>query len=334
MKKKIKVAVIGGGVSNERNVSVRSARQVFDNLPRQKYTPTLINIKQDGRWFYDHKKPVKIYDSKFGYKKSDLKKFDVTFLALHGRFGEDGRIQALLEIIGVPYTGSGVLASSLAMDKAKVSEVVSTAGILTPRSLVLEKSFNNVNILKNVISFPCFVKPNQSGSSVGINKVKNLKELSKAVKLAFKEDNIVLVDEYIDGREITCGIMGNSSHHEMVMLPPVEIVPKNNFFDYEAKYDDKLVDEICPAPITKIQAKTAQDLARKIHCLIGCDGLTRTDFILKNGQFYFLEINTIPGLTAESICPKEAKAAGISFGRFLDKQVQMALTNNAFAKLR
>lgn len=334
MKKKIKVAVIGGGLSNERAVSLRSAKQVFDNLPRNKYSPTLIDIKKDGRWLYDNKKPVKLYDSKFGYKKSDLRKFDVAFIALHGRFGEDGRIQALLEIIGLPYTGSGVMASSLALNKVKTNEVVKSVGVHTPKSLVLENNFSNVKILKKVITFPCFVKPNQSGSSVGIYKVNDMKELATAIKLAFKEDNTVLVDEYIKGREITCGIMGNSSHREMIILPPVEIVSKNNFFDYESKYDENLVDEICPAPITKDQAKKVQELSKQIHLLIGCDGLTRTDFILKDNKFYFLEINTIPGMTAESICPKEAKAAGISFGRFLDKQVEFALKNKSFAKIR
>ncbi len=334
MKKKIKVAVIGGGISNERDVSLRSAKQVYENLPRKKYSPTLIEIKKDGRWFFGNKKLVKIYDQKDGYKKSDLKKFDVAFIALHGRFGEDGRIQSLLEIIGIPYNGSGVLASAMAMNKAKTAELVKSAGFLTPRSMVIDKNFKNVNLLKKVVEFPCFVKPNQSGSSVGINKVNTIKELDKAIKLAFKEDDTVLVDEFIEGREITSGVMGNSAHHEIYILPPVEIVSKKNFFDFEAKYDDKLVDEICPAPIPKAQTRKVQDLSQKIHLLIGCDGLTRTDFILKDNKFYFLEINTIPGLTAESICPKEAKTAGISFGSFLDKQVEMALTNRSFAKFK
>lgn len=332
--KKIKVAVISGGTSSERIVSIKSARQVFDNLPKDKYLPTLINITKDGRWLYDNKKPVKIYDYKLGYKKSELKKFDVVFIALHGQFGEDGKIQALLDIIGLPYTGSGVLASALAMDKIKMSELVKLSGISVPRKLVVEKGFNNIKILKNVLSFPCFVKPNRSGSSLGISRVENLKELPKALKKAFKEDDIVLVEEFIDGREITCGVLGNSQKGKIVILPPAEIVPKNKFFDFEAKYDDNQVDEISPAKISSRQTIKVQELSKQIHLLIGANGLTRTDFVLKSNKFYFLEINTIPGITKESICPKEAKAAGISFGSFLDKQVKMVLKNKTFAKFK
>ncbi|XOU94149.1 MAG: D-alanine--D-alanine ligase family protein [Candidatus Kerfeldbacteria bacterium] len=325
MSKKIKVAVISGGTSSERSVSIKSAKQVYDNLPEDKYISILINITKDGRWLYNNKKPLKLYDSKTGYKKSELKKFDVAFIALHGQFGEDGKIQALLDIIGLPYTGSGVLASALAMDKIKTSELVKLSGVAVPKQLVIEKSFKDVKSLKNVLTYPCFVKPNKSGSSLGISRVESLKELPKALKLAFKEDNTVLVEEFIDGREITCGVLGNSEKGKIVILPPVEIVPKNKFFDFKAKYDDDWVDEICPAKITSGQTKKVQELSKQIHLLIGGDGLTRTDFILKDNVYYFLEINTIPGITEESICPKEAKAIGLSFGEFLSQQIKLAM---------
>ena len=198
-------------------------------------------------------------------------------------------------------------------------------GVAVPKQLVVEKSFKDIKLLKNVLSYPCFVKPNKSGSSLGISRVENLKELDNALKLAFKEDDIVLVEEFIDGREITCGVLGKSQKGKIVLLPPVEIVPKNKFFDFEAKYDASQVDEICPANITQAQTKKVQDLSKQIHLLIGGDGLTRTDFILKNNVYYFLEINTIPGITEESICPKEAKAVGINFGEFLSQQIQLAL---------
>ncbi len=325
--KKIKVAVISGGTSSERSVSIKSAKQVYDNLPKDKYIPTLINITKNGRWLYGgNKKPIKIYDTKFGYKKSELKKFDVAFIALHGQFGEDGKIQALLEIIGLPYTGSGVLASALAMDKIKTSELVKLSGIAVPKQLVVEKSFKDIKLLKNVLTFPCFVKPNQSGSSLGISRVDSLKDLTKALKIAFEEDEMVLIEELINGREITCGVMGNSNKGKIIILPPAEIIPKNKFFDFEAKYDDSQVEEICPARITPRQTKNVQELSKQIHLLIGCDGLTRSDFILKDNKFYFLEINTIPGITKESICPKEARAAGIDFGEFLSQQVKLALS--------
>lgn len=325
MPKKIKVAVISGGISSERSVSIKSAKQVYDNLPKDKYIPTLINIAKDGRWLYSNKKLVNIYDSKWGYKKSELKKFDVAFIALHGKFGEDGKIQALLEIVGLPYTGSGVLASALAMDKVKTNDLVSSMGIAVPKRLVLEKSFKDVKLLKNVLSYPCFVKPNQSGSSLGISRVDSLKDLAKALKFAFKEDDIVLIEELIDGREITCGVLGNSSKGKVMILSPAEIVPKNTFFDFEAKYDEEKAEELCPAPINKKLIKKIQKLSEQIHLLIGCDGLTRSDFILKGDIYYFLEINTIPGITKESICPKEAKAAGIDFGEFLSQQIKLAM---------
>ncbi|MDP3043240.1 MAG: D-alanine--D-alanine ligase family protein [bacterium] len=339
--KKINIAVISGGLSNEREVSIKSGRQVFDNLSDIKYNKYLIEITQNGQWLLkennlmlDSKKgstrALTIMHPRQGIVKNDLEQFDVVFLALHGKFGEDGKIQSILDILRIPYTGSGVLASALGMNKTKTLEFLKNSGISLPKFLSLAK--NKKNDIKTIdklilkkIKYPCVVKPNESGSSIGISVVSSSKKLGKALRDAFREDDAILIEEFIAGKEVTCGVLGNSKQTKLLALPPVEIISKNDFFDYEAKYFSEQTMEICPAKITASLTKKIQELAKKIHDLLGCDGLTRSDFILKNNKFYFLEINTLPGLTEQSLCPKEARAMGISFGEFLDKQVDLAM---------
>ncbi|MBU4455228.1 D-alanine--D-alanine ligase [Patescibacteria group bacterium] len=339
--KKINIAVISGGLSNERDVSIKSGRQVFDNLSDIKYNKHLIEITKNGQWLLKENnltvnpkkgqaKALTIMHPRQGIVKNDLKQFDVVFLALHGKFGEDGKIQSILDILRIPYTGSGVLASALGMNKTKTLEFLKNSGISLPKFLSLAK--NKKNDIKTIdklilkkIKYPCVVKPNESGSSIGISVVSSSKKLGKALRDAFREDDAILIEEFIAGREITCGVLGNSKQTKLIALPPVEIISKNDFFDYEAKYFSEQTMEICPAKITASLTKKIQELAKKIHDLLGCDGLTRSDFILKNNKFYFLEINTLPGLTEQSLCPKEARATGISFGEFLDKQVDLAM---------
>ncbi len=342
--KKINIAVVCGGLSNEREVSIKSGRQVFNNLSNKKYNKSLVEIAKNGSWVIKENnlklnskkslnKSLTIMHQDQGIVKNDLKEFDVIFLALHGKFGEDGRIQSILDILKIPYTGSGVLASALAMNKIKTFEFLTQQNITTPNFL----SLNNKNInLEEVdklilqkIKYPCVIKPNESGSSIGITIVNSFSNLKKAIQKAFKEDNSILIEEFIKGREMTCGVLGNSKQTKLEALPPVEIIPGNEFFDYDSKYFSKQTKEICPAKISKNITQKIQNLSKKIHNLLGCDGLTRSDFILKNNKFYFLEINTIPGLTEVSLCPKEVKAIGISFNEFLDMQIELAIKKYA-----
>jgi len=320
-KKRIRVGILCGGVSNERDVSLRSGEQVLRNLSTS-FQTKIIEISHDGRYW------LKGVETNLNVL---AKKFDVIFIALHGKYGEDGRIQSVLELAGLPYTGSGVLASALGMDKFKTQEFLRAAGILSPRSLLVTSDDNRNNVrtmrsVRNAVGFPCVVKPNASGSSIGVTIVDRPSAFPSAVERALKEDSAVLLQEYVSGREITCGVMGNSGQTPLMALPVVEIIPEGRFFDYSSKYTSPRTNEICPAQLSARMTKRVQELSKKIHAHLGCDGLTRSDFILTpKGKIYFLEINTIPGLTEQSLCPKEAKAAGMSFSKFLAAQVNLAL---------
>ncbi|MEA3450095.1 MAG: D-alanine--D-alanine ligase [Patescibacteria group bacterium] len=338
MPEKIKIAVISGGLSNEREVSLKSGEQVFSNLDDEKYEKYLIEITKDGKWLATRNnlqiedksknKSLVIMDSEKGITENDLNVYSVVFLALHGTFGEDGRMQSVLDILGVPYTGSGVLASALGMDKLKSSQFVRALGIKTPNFLNFYDKNNIDNIDKQIeskIGYPCVVKPTESGSSIGISIVKERKDLNEAIKKAYDEHDKIIIEEFIEGREITCGVLGNNFDKKLEALPPVEIISKNEFFDYNAKYFSEDTEEICPTEISNNLTSQIQDYAKKIHRALGCDGLTRSDFILRDGEFYFLEVNTLPGLTEQSLCPKEARAAGMSFSEFIDRQVNLAI---------
>ena len=335
MKKKIRVLVICGGSSSEREVSLNTGAQIVSTLSKRKYLISKAEIQKDGRWLLGSgsTKPASRSLAPISATQNPEKamRYDVAFIAMHGKFGEDGTIQAILETIGVPHTGSGVLASALGMDKEKADAMVREHGIRTPKCLTANGASRGTlsrlkREIKKGIGYPCVVKPNASGSSVGVTIAREPKDLGQAIKKAIREDRTALIQQFIDGRELTCGVLGNSGS-KLRALPPVEIIPpEGTFVDYEAKYHSQATQEICPAPIPKKLTKELQESAKAVHSALGCDGLTRSDFILSKKKLYFLEINTIPGLTEASLCPKEAKAAGISFEKFLDKQIDLALS--------
>lgn len=332
--RKTKIGILCGGPSSEREVSIKSGKEVAKNLSTSKYEINLLIIDKYGNFFNQNRK-LNIF--KNGWHNSDLKKYDVLFVALHGSFGEDGKIQAVLDLIGVPYTFSGVLASSLGMNKEKTNFFLKNQKINLPKSIYVN-SYHNYKDLGKVVSdkigWPCVVKPNQSGSSFGIKIVKSKNLLKQAVSHAFAQDDTVIIQEYINGSEFTCGVLGNSSD-ELEALPVVQITTQRLFFDYRAKYFDKKTKEVCPALISKKLTEKIQKQAKKIHQILDCDGLTRSDFIYnKNKGLYFLEINTIPGLTAASLCPKEALAAGYTYGEFLDKIIELALKQKKYVSTK
>lgn len=341
--KKINVLIISGGSSNERQISLKSGQEVYKNLSFDQYSVRRLEISQNNQWILsDEVKYLNNKNSKSEFTilpsdivKDQIKKVDVVFLALHGAVGEDGKIQSLFEMLNVPYTGSGVLASSLGMDKQRCRSFVSQYGIMSPKTIIIKKNTPCIDIeklIKKSINYPCVVKPNQSGSSIGITLVKNPRTLSTAIKEARKHDAIVLIEEYIKGREITCAIIGNTNNGELISLPPVEIIPENDFFDFKSKYESTKTQEICPAKISSELTEEVKRISSVIHQMLGCNGLTRCDFILKNNIFYFLEINTAPGLTAQSICPKAALAYGWSLEKLMDKIVTLALENESNKK--
>jgi len=316
MKKKIKVGVISGGFSNEREISLLTGAQIVKAIPKEKYDPVLIEVPNDEKQVISELT-----------KELSKKKIEVAFIGLHGCFGEDGKIQAILETLGIAYTSPGVLASALGMNKVKCMEFLERYDVVSPKFIALYDQKSDLKTkIKKEIGFPCIVKPNESGSSVGVELVKEEDKLMSAIKKAFKEDGVVIVQEYIKGREFSCGVMGNANQ-EKTVLPVIEIITHDaEFFDYQTKYFSETTEEICPTDIGAKNEKKVRELAKTVHEAIGADGLTRSDFILtKNQKIYFLEVNTIPGQTEASLCPKEAKAAGISFPEFLEKQIQMAL---------
>ena len=336
--KKINVAVLMGGKSAEHEISLSSGREVVKNLNPKKYNVLPIVIAKDGiSWQIGDRKQfslnspasVKLQNPKSkiqNLNRSDHasiiknNKIDVIFIAMHGPNGEDGTIQGFLELLGIPYTGSGVLASALGMDKIYSRRLFVQLGINIPKYLVLSKKDSPSMIFKK-FTLPVFIKPSNQGSSVGVSKVVKKSNLKKGLKLAFGFSNFAIVEEYLEGREITVPVLGNENPRA---LPVVEIVPKTDFFDYKAKYDEKLCDEIVPARISKNLTNEVQQIAILAYHALGCRGFGRVDMIIKHKKIYVLEVNTIPGLTPVSLFPKSAKVAGIFYPKLLDKIIGFA----------
>ena len=328
MKKKLKVAVLYGGISNEREVSKMSAKNIMQSLSKERYEIYPIEVAQNGAWKLKKNgktKVLTVFDNHGGIIRSDIKKFDVVFIGLHGTYGEDGTVQAILDVLKVPYTGSGMMASAIGMNKIMTLELAKAAGLTVPKFIEIDRVHKRLPLIAKEIGFPCVVKPNAAGSSVGITIVRKKADLKKAVNYAFKEDDRVLVDEYIEGRELTCGVVGNSSTTKVYAMPPIEIIPRQNFYDYHAKYLSDKTEYDCPAGISKKLTKKIMEDSISIHEVLECKGVTRSDFILKNNKLYFLEINTLPGMTSHSLCPKSASIIDITFEKFLDLQIKLAL---------
>lgn len=316
--------VLMGGRSSEREVSLVSGREVVKSLDEEKYEVLPIEISADGKeWRAIEKRELLKLDYKIereaagvGLKVTDGQegrimpeintKPDVVFIALHGKYGEDGTIQGMLEFLGLPYIGCGVLASAVGMDKIVFRQVMN--GLKIPMPGLVDGA-------------PCVVKPADQGSSVGVSIVKKEKDLGKAIDLAKKYSDWIVTEEYIKGIEVSCGVIGNENP---IALPVIEIVPKKEFFDYEAKYTDGMSEEICPARISDEVTDRVQDYAVRVFKGIGGRGFARVDMIIRDNQPYVLEINTIPGLTPNSLLPKEAKAAGMSYPQLLDRIIELA----------
>ena len=301
--KKLKVVVLMGGISSEREVSLISGNEVVKNLDKKKYEIIPVDFNGDCTWV-DEIKP------------------DVVFIALHGKYGEDGTIQSLLESMGQKYTCSGAAASILGMNKMFFKFLVNKEEIKNPKAFFLSDKNINVSDLKN-LGWPVVVKPVLGGSSIGISIVKSKENLKRAINLAFKYDQEILIEEYIKGVEVSCSVIEDNG--EIIALPLVEICPKNEFFDYKSKYNEKLCQEIIPARVSDELSQKIFEISKKIFKLLRCKGMARLDFIIKNNEAYVLEINIIPGMTAQSLLPKSAKVIGISYSEFLDKIIQSAL---------
>jgi len=353
MKKRI-IAIICGGKSGEHEVSLRSAYYVFKNINRKKYRAMLLGIDKEGYWHFaekyedlidkrkpmprmktnidevvlikDHSKTV-VFSLK---KKKKIARIDVAFPLIHGTYGEDGCLQGYLELLEIPYVGAGVLASALGMDKEVSKRLFQKEKIPTAKFVVLYKSNSqkqNLTLLKQAVKtlkFPIFVKPSCLGSSLGISKANNLKELKRAMSLAFHYDNKILLEEDIKAREIECSVLGNDKPKASL---PGEIKPHDIFYSYQAKYlDPRGAELLAPAPLTKNVISKIQALALRVYKILGVQGMTRVDgFLTEKNKFIVSEINTIPGFTDISMYPKLWQVSGLSYSKLLDKLIQLAL---------
>lgn len=302
------IALISGGISSEREVSLNSGRQVYEALDKDKYEILRYDPKTDIPRLVD-----------------DAGRIDCALIILHGPYGEDGTIQGLLDLLDIPYQGTGVLGSDVAMNKLLSKHLFKMAGLTVPPCAVVRRGETlDVHAIVNQLGVPLVVKPVETGSSVGMTIVSEAAGLAAAVDKAWEFGATVMIEAYIDGTEITCGVLGGDNPEA---LPLIEIIPGDgyDFFDYEAKYQPGATQEVCPARIGDTLTALAQAHALTAHRALYCQGYSRTDMILKDNQFFVLETNTIPGMTATSLYPQSARAAGLDFRALLDRLIELGM---------
>lgn len=322
MKKNI--AIIAGGDSGEYEVSLKSGDQFFKNIDRALFNPYLIHLKGTDWKLVNHEAgEIQLDKNDFSVTIAGNKiKFDAALLAIHGTPGEDGKLQSYFEMMHVPYTTCGVLSSSLTFNKYATKQYLIPQGIITAKAMLFHKSDTvNADEVAQTLGLPCFIKPNNGGSSCGVYKVSTKEEIVPSIKKALEHDSEVIVEEFIRGTEITCGVMQTSG--VLRVLPIAEIVSKNDFFDYEAKYTSGMADEIIPARIPAEIKQACEKTSALIYEKLFCRGVVRIDYIIRDGKLYFLEVNTVPGMTEASIIPRMIKAIDIS----MTQAITMLLTD-------
>ncbi|MDX1283666.1 MAG: D-alanine--D-alanine ligase [Draconibacterium sp.] len=318
MTNKPNIAVIAGGDSSEFIVSVKSGANVFNAIDTEKFTPWLVqmkgsewNVLQNGEIIAD------IDKSDFSFLLNGKKiRFSFTYITIHGTPGEDGILQGYLDMINIPYSTCDVHSSSLTFNKWFCNNYLRSFGIKMAKSIKISKQEKvNIDEIVNELGLPLFIKPNAGGSSFGITKVKKLSEITEALEKAWYESDEALIEQFIEGTEYTCGLV--KLKNKELIFPITEVLPKNEFFDYEAKYTPGVAEEITPARLPGKLFKECQELSSKIYSLCNCSGIVRVDYILKNNEFFFLEINTTPGMTETSFIPQQISAMGLSLKEVL-----------------
>lgn len=320
-----KVAIIMGGYSSEYQISLISGNVVYQFLDQNKYQGYRIHIFKE-KWVY-----VDANDNEFPIDRNDFSttvngekiNFDVVFNAIHGTPGEDGLMQAYFELLGIPQNSCDYYQAALTFNKRDLLSVLKPYGIKTATSCYLNLGDDiNVDAILKTVGLPCFVKPNKSGSSFGISKVKSKEEFLPAIETAYKEDNEIIIESFLDGTEVSVGVINYKG--TITVLPITEIVSENDFFDYEAKYLGKS-QEITPARISDEMTAKVSAVAKKAYEVLKMSGFSRSEFIIVNGEPHMLEMNTIPGLTTESLIPQQAKEAGISLTDLFTNALELAL---------
>ncbi|MBM4435569.1 MAG: D-alanine--D-alanine ligase [Chloroflexi bacterium] len=367
MTKRIRVGVLAGGASAERQISLATGLQIAEHLPKARYDVVLMDplalMAGNRHLSAEQRAHAKALADRSGrvdpLTERDRRELpaeflrqieraaealvpvtsaivpsageapiDVAFIALHGPWGEDGTLQGLLEILGIPYVGSGVLASALAMDKVMAKRILAEAGLDVPRGAVVTRAGHArspaaAGEAARAVGYPVFVKPVRQGSSLGATLVERPDGLAAAVDDALAYDDRALIEERLAGTELTVGVVGGDD--DLFALPVIEIVTERTFFDYKAKYDPSASQEICPARVPDDVARRAQDVALEAHRALGCADLSRTDMILRGARMTVLEVNTIPGMTANSLLPKSARVAGVPFAELLERLIRSAM---------
>lgn len=322
------VAVVMGGYSDEYVVSLKSGQLIYDSLDREKYNVYKVVILKD-EWYFQSENNEKIPINKADFSveaNGEKLNFDVCFNIIHGKPGENGELQAYWDTIGQKYTGCDFYQSALTFNKKDTLAVLSKYGIPSAKSIYIRKgeTIDNQKIV-DALGLPCFVKPNQSGSSLGISKVKDISELDEAFELAFAEDDEVLIESFLDGMEVSVGVVDFEG--ETIVLGITEIVPTKEFFDYEAKYEGAS-EEITPARIDDETKNRVEEIAKRAYNSLGMSGFSRSEYIIMNGTPYMLEMNTNPGFSPASILPQQAKIYGISIKDLCGNEVEKALAKN------
>lgn len=319
------IALLAGGFTGEYEVSLNSASNIANNLDKAKYKVYTILINRD-RWFYEQG------SERFDIDKNDFSltinnqkiKFDFAFITIHGTPGEDGKMQGYLDMLSIPYNTCDVTTSAITMNKAYTKTIVhGIHGLNTAKSIrLLKKDGHDIATIASTLKFPLFIKPNNGGSSVGMSKVYTVAELPAAIEKAFHEDNEILIEEFIKGREFSIGIARLNG--KITVLPATEIISKTEFFDYEAKYTAGASDEITPADISAAQNAQIAEIVIEVYLRLNCRGMARVDFILLDDtqDFYFIEINTTPGQSSASLIPQQVRAAGLNLPDFYAELIE------------
>ncbi|CAI8169004.1 MAG: D-alanine--D-alanine ligase [Polaribacter sp. SA4-10] len=314
-----------GGYSPEVNISLKSGNVVYNHLNKEKYNPFRVHILKE-KWVAldEFNKEYYIDKNDFSFILEDKKIiFDCVFNAIHGIPGENGELLAYLNLIGIKHTSANSYQMGITFNKRDTLSIVKDYGVKTAKSIYLNKG-NPIDLkaIIDKVGLPCFIKPNNAGSSFGISKAHSLAQITPAINKAFKEDTQILIESFLDGREFSVGIINHQQ--KLKVLPITEIITENDFFDYEAKYEGKS-EEITPAIISLELQEQIELVAEKVYNILSLSGFSRSEFILVDQELYFLEINTVPGLTEESILPQQAICAGISFEELFDNAIQSAL---------
>ena len=325
---KLRIALLAGGDSSEREIALNSAHQISEALDREKYDIKVIDLHQRSWAYTENGKRYEMDKNDFSLTVEGVRhEFDYALIIIHGTPGEDGKLQGYLDMMGIPYSSCSQVSSTITFDKVSTKRAVAERGINVAKEVFLHRgeAFSAETIVAK-LGLPLFVKPNASGSSFGVTRVTEAEQIEEAVRLAFTESDEVLIEECITGREFGCGVL--ITKDEELVLPITEIVSKNAFFDYEAKYTAGMSDEITPAPISEEwRAMLAHD-AVEAYKACRCRGIVRIDFIVtEEGKAYLIEVNSIPGMSSGSIVPKQARTAGISLGELYDLVIEDSKSN-------